>query len=79
MINTKLTLRQYAATIWSIMFTTFKAAPLAIVVQVVGSVINAVFPVVITYFAASTTTALASAYAGESGAGDRSVQLVIIT
>lgn len=58
---------------------TYKAAPLAIVVQVTGSIITAVLPIVTTYFAARTTTALAEAYAGNEQAGEQVLVFVGVT
>lgn len=59
--------------------TTYRAAPLAIVVQLTGSVITAVLPIVTTYFAARATTALAEAYAGNHAAGEQVLVYVGIT
>ena len=59
--------------------TTYRAAPLAIVVQIIGSIITAVLPIVTTYFAALTTTALAEAYAGDETAGERALVYVGVT
>ncbi len=75
----KLTTRQYMIAIARVAQTTYRAAPLAIIVQVTGSVITAVLPIVTTYFAALTTTALADAYAGNPNAGDLAIEYVIIT
>lgn len=58
---------------------TYKAAPLAIVVQVAGSIITAVLPIITTYFAARTTTALAEAYAGNEQAGEQVLVFVGVT
>lgn len=58
---------------------TYKAAPLAIVVQVTGSIITAVLPIITTYFAARTTTALAEAYAGNERAGEQVLVFVGVT
>lgn len=55
------------------------AAPFAMVVKIVGTVISAGLPIVTTYFAALTTTALADAYAGDDTAGERAITYVIIT
>lgn len=59
--------------------TTFRASPLAIIVQVAGSIISAVLPIVTTFFAALTTTALAEAYAGNEQAAERVIVYVIVT
>lgn len=64
---------------WHVATTTYRAAPLAIIVQITGSFITAVLPIATTYFAALTTTALADAYAGDGTAGDRALMYVFIT
>ena len=75
----KLTTREYIVAIARVAQTTYRAAPFAIVVQVAGSVITAVLPIVTTYFAARTTTALAEAYAGNKAAGEEVLVFVAIT
>ncbi len=75
----KLTTKQYLVAIARVAQTTYRAAPLAIVVQVVGSIVTAVLPIATTYFAARTTTALAEAYAGRAAAGDEALVFVMIT
>ncbi len=75
----KLTTREYAVAMLRVAQTTYRAAPLAIVVQVAGSIITAVLPIITTYFAALTTTALAEAYAGNERAGEQVLLYVGIT
>lgn len=75
----KLTTREYLAAILGVAKITYQSAPLAVIVQLMGSVISAVLPIVTTYFAAQTTTALAEAYAGDAGAGERAITYVVIT
>ncbi|MCA9340562.1 MAG: ABC transporter ATP-binding protein, partial [Candidatus Saccharibacteria bacterium] len=75
----KLSTRDYTRALLKVAATTYRAAPLAVIVQIVGAFITAILPLVITYFAAATTTALAEAYAGKPGAGDRAIEYVIIT
>lgn len=75
----KLSTKHYMIAIFRVAHTTYQAAPLAIIVQVTGSIITAVLPIVTTYFAALTTTALAAAYAGDPTAGDKAIEYVIIT
>lgn len=75
----KLSTREYASAIFRVAKITYKAAPLAVITQLAGAVITAVLPIITTYFAAQTTTALAEAYAGNHAAGDRAIQYVIIT
>lgn len=59
--------------------TTFRAAPLAVVSQLLGAVVDAVLPIVTAYFAALTTTALAAAYAGNTEAGGHALWYVAMT
>lgn len=75
----KLTTRQYVTAIAGVAKATYKAAPLAVIVQLIGAIITAVLPIVTTYYAALTTTALAEAYSGSPGAGDRVMVYVIVT
>jgi ATP-binding cassette subfamily B protein/ATP-binding cassette subfamily C protein len=75
----KLTNRQYASAIFQVAKLTYKAAPFAIILKLVGSIITAVLPIITTYFAALTTTALAEAYMGDHTAGDRAIMYVIVT
>jgi len=75
----KLTTREYAVAMFRVAQTTYRAAPLAIIVQLTGSVITAVLPIVTTYFAARATTALAEAYAGNHAAGEQVLLYVGIT
>jgi len=77
--ETKLTTRQFVVAMWRVATTTYKAAPMAIVVQIAGSLITAILPIVTTYFAALTTTALAEAYAGDESAGQRALTYVFVT
>lgn len=58
---------------------TYQAAPSAVFVKIAGAIITAVLPIVTTYFAALTTTALAEAYSGDSSAGGRAITYVIVT
>jgi ATP-binding cassette subfamily B protein/ATP-binding cassette subfamily C protein len=75
----KLSTKQYVVAIVSVAKLTYKAAPFAIIVQLLGSLITAILPIVTTYFAAQTTTALAEAYAGDHTAGNRAILYVVIT
>ncbi len=77
--NKKLTIRQITVSIGHVAATTFRAAPFAVIVQIIGSIVSAVLPIVTVYFAGLTTTALAEGYGGNDEAAGRAVQLVIIT
>jgi ATP-binding cassette subfamily B protein/ATP-binding cassette subfamily C protein len=75
----KLSTKQYLVAIGRVCKTTYRAAPMAIIIQLIGSVMSAVLPIITTYFAAQTTTALAGAFAGDAAAGDKAILYVIIT
>ena len=75
----KLSSRERATAIFRVARLTFKAAPLAVIVKLIGSIVTAVLPIVTTYFAALTTTELAKAYAGSPGAGEQAILFLIIT
>ncbi|MFK0005438.1 ABC transporter ATP-binding protein [Paenarthrobacter sp. NPDC090520] len=75
----KLALRPYARAVGQVLKVSFKASPAAVIMKVVGSLISATLPLVTTYFAALTTTALAAGYAGDPDAGPRAVLYVVIT
>ena len=74
-----MTKREIAAALFQVGKITYKAAPLMVIVQLAGSIIAAVLPIVTTFFAALTTTALADAYAGDQSAGDKAMEYVVIT
>lgn len=75
----KLTRKQYAKAIAQVAKLTFKAAPSMVMAQLAGAIITAVLPILTTFFAALTTTALAEAYNGDLGAGERAIAFVITT
>lgn len=75
----KLSTRERAVGIARVARISFKASPLAVLMKVAGAIITAVLPLVTTYFAALTTTALAEAYAGDEAAGGRAIMYVLVT
>lgn len=75
----KFTTRQKAAGIARVAAITYKASPLAVLIKVAGTLITSILPIITTYYAALTTTALASAYAGDDQAGAQAITYVIIT
>lgn len=75
----KLSFKERTQAIVQVAIVSYKAAPLAVFVQLVGSIINAVLPIVMTYFAALTTTELAAAITGTAGAEHKAIMYVIIT
>jgi ATP-binding cassette subfamily B protein len=77
--RSKLSKKQSLSAVLRVASLTFKAAPFAVVIQLVGSLISAVLPILTTFFASRTTTALAQAYAGDHSAGARAIEFVIIT
>jgi len=75
----KLNTRQKVTGIARVAAITYKASPLAVFVKLAGTLITSILPIVTTYFAALTTTALASAYAGDAEAGTKAIEYVLIT
>ena len=75
----KLTAKQRFLGIGRVAKITFKASPAAVFVKILGAIINSVLPIITTYYAARTTTALAQAYAGNHQAGEEAITFVIIT
>jgi len=57
----------------------FQTAPLAVTFKMGNAILSAVLPIVLTYFAALTTTELAAAFNGDETAGSRALTYVIIT
>ncbi|WP_314323191.1 ABC transporter ATP-binding protein [Paenarthrobacter ilicis] len=75
----KLALRPYARAVGQVLKVSFQASPAAVIMKVVGSLVSATLPLVTTYFAAMTTTALAAGYAGDPNAGPQAILYVVIT
>lgn len=75
----RLAWRPYARAVGQVLNVSIKASPGGVAMKVVGSVIAAVLPLVTTYFAALTTTALAEAYNGDPDAGGQAIVYVVIT
>jgi ATP-binding cassette, subfamily B, bacterial len=75
----KLSFRQRTVAIVRVAKLTYKAAPFAVVVKLIGSIVTAILPIATTYFAALTTTSLAEAYAGDQAAGNQAIIYVLIT
>jgi len=71
--------REYLRAAKDIAKLTWEATPGTIILQLLGAVVTAVLPIVTTWFAALTTTALAEAFAGDPTAGARAIWYVIIT
>jgi ATP-binding cassette subfamily B protein len=75
----KLRLGPYARAVGQVLVVSAKASPGAVAMKVAGSLISAVLPLVTTYFASLTTTALAAAYAGDPDAGRSAITYVVVT
>ena len=75
----KITPKQRLLGILRVAKITYQASPLAVVIKVIGVLVNSILPIITTYFAALTTTALADAYAGAEDAGARALEYVIVT
>lgn len=75
----KLSTKERLKAIASVAVLTYRAAPFAVAIQLMGSIIDSVLPIVVTFFAALTTTEIANAVNGVQGAGDRAILYVILT
>ncbi|MCA4132431.1 ABC transporter ATP-binding protein [Arthrobacter sp. M4] len=75
----KLAFKPYLRAVVQVLRVSFRASPAAVIMKVAGSLVSALLPLVTTYFAALTTTALAAGYAGDPDAGGRAVVYVIVT
>jgi ATP-binding cassette subfamily B protein len=71
--------KQYLRAAKEIAQLTWETTPGTIILQIAGAFITAVLPIVTTYFAALTTTALGEAFAGDPTAGGRAITFVIVT
>lgn len=74
-----MSLRKQAKAIAGVASLSFRTAPGAVLFKLGGAILDAVLPLVIVYFAAITTTALAEAYGGDESAGERVILYVAIT
>lgn len=75
----KLPLKKQLRAIVHVAKLSFQTAPGAVFFKLFGALLNAVLPLVTTFFAALTTTGLAEAYSGDPDAGGRVIVYVIIT
>ncbi len=75
----KLSTRERVFGIARVAKITYQASPLAVFIKIAGTIVTSVLPIITTYFAALTTTALAEAYAGDETAGGRALTYVIVT
>ncbi|MGG5171032.1 ABC transporter ATP-binding protein [Pseudarthrobacter sp. J1738] len=75
----KLKFRPYWLAISAMVKVSFKASPTAVVMKVIGSFIGAVVPLLTSWFAAQTTTALVDGFGGDAAAGRQAVFYVVAT
>lgn len=75
----QLTLREQLYAIAGVAKLSFKVAPKPVVFKLVGSMIDAILPIITTYFAAATASALVAAYGGDETAGRKVILYVGIT
>ncbi|HJQ08098.1 MAG TPA: ABC transporter ATP-binding protein [Candidatus Saccharimonadales bacterium] len=75
----KLPVREYARAIAGVAKLSFKTAPAAVGFKLFGIVIDSVLPIIVTYFAALTTTQLVLAFAGDKAAGRQAIVYIVIT
>ncbi len=78
-IKNKLTTKQRLGALLRVAKVSYQTAPSIVYIRVVSSILDATLPIITTFFAAQTTTALARAYGGEVGAGDEAIRYVILT
>ncbi|TXG77292.1 ABC transporter ATP-binding protein [Patescibacteria group bacterium] len=74
-----LSFREQLLAIKNVAMIGFRASPFAVGFKLIGALVDASLPLVITYFAALTTTELANAYNGQEGASDKVVLYILIT
>lgn len=77
--QSKLTAREYVSAVFRVAKVAFFASPLAVSIKIAGAFIVAIMPIVILYFAAKATTALAAVYAGDKAAGSQAIEFIIIS
>ena len=75
----KLTGKQQFKAVLGVARLSFNVAPSAVIFKLSGAIVDAVLPIITTYYASLTTTALVSAYAGDKQAGDHAIRYVLIT
>ncbi len=75
----KLSSKEQLKAIGGVARLSFEVAPAPVLFKLAGAVIDAVLPIITTYFAARTTTALVAAYGGNTEAARQAVTYIIIT
>ena len=75
----KLSSREQARAIAGVAALSFNIAPGAVLFKLGGAILDAVLPIITTYYAALTTSALVAAYSGDAEAGHKAIVYVVIT
>ncbi len=75
----KLTFKERLSSLLRIAKISYQTAPSVLYVRIISAILDSLLPIATTYFAAQTTTELARAYNGETGAGEMAIFYVIIT
>lgn len=75
----KLSTREQIKAITGVAALSFKIAPGAVLFKIGGALFDAILPLLTTYYAALTTTALVEAYTGNHDASKRVITYIIIT
>lgn len=74
-----MTVKEQLKAIAGVAKLSFRVAPGPVIFKLVGAALDAILPLVTTYFAALTTTELVAAFGGEDGAGRRVLTYIAIT
>lgn len=75
----KLTPKKQVGAVFAVARLSFKVAPIPVLFKLGGAVLDAILPIVTTYFAAQTATELVAAYNGSNAAGRQAIVYVVIT
>lgn len=75
----RLSLKQTLRAIFEVLKISFSISPVAIAFKLFNSVLDAVLPLAVAYFAAQTITSITNAFNGQPGAEERTLVLVVIT
>mgnify|MGYP003439602135 CR=1 FL=1 len=75
----RLGFKKYLSALWQAVSMGFQTSPLAVSFKIFNAILTAIMPIVLTYFAALTTTALVAAFNGDKEAGGLALNYVVIT
>lgn len=71
--------KDYLSAIGHVIKISFRISKLSVGFKIISGVLDSIFPLATAYFAAQTTTQIAAAFAGESGARDAAIWYVAAT